>query len=334
MVEITNTLINAVTQVFQNGQSFIIVSHVRPDGDAIGSLLGLGLALQTAGKDVQMVLADGIPHSFHHLPGSDLVLRRPKGPFDIAVVLDCSDLIRTGGVLGERQPDLNIDHHITNLNYARINLVNPLAVATSAILASHLEDWGLAITTPVSQALMTGIVSDTIGFRTSNVTPEALRLAAKLMEHGANLSDLYNRALVRRSFEAARYWGAALTRLQRDGRLIWTSLTLKDREMTGYTGNDDADLVNTLSSVDDSDIVLVFVEQKGMRVKVSWRAQIGFDVSQIALQFGGGGHPAAAGVEIAGDLDTVEEMILQATKKLMKDGACIGEKETGNAATL
>jgi phosphoesterase RecJ-like protein len=334
MVEITNTLINAVTQLFQNGQSFLVISHIRPDGDAIGSLLGLGLALQQAGKDVQMVLADGIPHSFHHLPGSDLVLRRPKGSFDIAIVLDCSDLIRTGGVLGERQPDLNIDHHITNLNFARINFVNPNAVATSAILASHLEEWGLAITTPVSQALMTGLVSDTIGFRTSNVTPEALRLAAKLMEHGANLSDLYNRALVRRSFEAAHYWGPALTHLQRNGRLIWTSLTLEDREMTGYTGNDDADLVNTLSSIDDSDIALVFIEQKGKHVKVSWRAKNGFDVSQIALQFGGGGHPAAAGAEVAGELDTVQEMILKATQKLMENGTCLSEKETGNSAYL
>ena len=332
MAEITNTLINAVTQLFQNGQSFLVISHIRPDGDAVGSLLGLGLALQQAGKDVQMVLSDGLSHSFHHLPGSDLIMRRPNGSYDVAIVLDCSDITRTGGVLGERQPDLNIDHHITNLNFARINFVNPSAVATSAILASHLEEWGLAITSPVSQALMTGLVSDTIGFRTSNVTPEALRLAAKLMDHGANLSDLYNRALLRRSFESARYWGPALTRLQRNGRLIWTSLTLKDREMTGYTGNDDADLINALSSIDDSDIALVFIEQKGKRIKVSWRAQNGFDVSQIALQFGGGGHPAAAGAEIAGELDTVEEMILKATQKLMENGTYI--KEIGNAASL
>jgi bifunctional oligoribonuclease and PAP phosphatase NrnA len=326
MMEISNTLSNSIKQLFQDGQSFLVVSHIRPDGDAIGSLLGLGLALQQEGKEVQMILADGVPHSFHHLSGSHLVMRRCKVAYDTSIVLDCSDLIRTGGVLGERQADLNIDHHITNLNFARINFVNPVAVATSAILANYLEEWGLAITEPVSQALMTGLVSDTIGFRTTNVVPATLRLAAKLMEDGANLSDLYNRALVRRSFEAARYWGPALTRLQRNGRLIWTSLTLADREMATYTGNDDADLINTLSSIDDSDIALVFIEQKGRHVKVSWRSQNGYDVSQIALQFGGGGHPAAAGADVAGELDTVQETILKATQKLMENNSDINEK--------
>src|SRR5271157_3972188 len=125
----------AISQRLKTAKSVVIASHVRPDGDAIGSLLGLGLALLQAGKDVQMVLSDGLSHSFHHLPGSDLIMRRPNGSYDVAIVLDCSDLLRTGGVLGERQPDLNIDHHITNLNFARINFVNPSAVATSAILA-------------------------------------------------------------------------------------------------------------------------------------------------------------------------------------------------------
>ena len=326
MTEINKTLINSVRQLFQDGQSFLVISHIRPDGDAIGSLLGLGLSLRQAGKDVQMVLVDGIPHSFHHLYGSDLIARRPKGSFDTSIVLDCSDLLRTGGVLGDRQADLNIDHHITNLNFARINFVDPGAAATSAILAKYLEDWGLTITAPVSQALMTGLVSDTIGFRTSNVEPSTLRLAAKLMEDGANLSDLYNRALVRRSFESARYWGPALTRLQREGRLIWTSMTLADRELANYTGHDDADLINTLSSIDECDIALVFIEQKGKHVKVSWRSQNGYDVSQIALQFGGGGHPAAAGADVAGELDTVEGIILKATKKLMELNISIGEK--------
>ncbi|MDR3578240.1 MAG: bifunctional oligoribonuclease/PAP phosphatase NrnA [Anaerolineaceae bacterium] len=325
MVEINNTLINAVRQLLQNGRSFLVVSHIRPDGDAIGSLLGLGMALQHASKDVQMVLVDGVSHSFHHLPGSELVLRRPNAAYDTAIVLDCSDLVRTGGVLGERQPDLNIDHHITNLSFARINFVNPSAAATSAILAGYLEDWGLTITTPVAEALMTGLVSDTIGFRTSNVTPETLRLAAKLMERGANLSDLYSRALLHRSFESALYWGPALSRLQRNGRLIWTSLTLADRELANYNGNDDADLINTLSSIDESDIALVFIEQKGKRVKVSWRSQNGYDVSQIALQFGGGGHPAAAGVELVGELESVQAMILKATQKMMENNIFINE---------
>jgi bifunctional oligoribonuclease and PAP phosphatase NrnA len=314
--------INAqLRDAFQRAQSVLIVSHIRPDGDAIGSLLGLGLSLQTAGKQVQMVLADGVPASFRQLPGAAQVRRKVQGgPFDLAVVVDCSDLLRTGTALGERSPDINIDHHITNLGFARINLVDADAQATSGILAEHLESWGLTVTEPVAKALLTGLVSDTIGFRTSNVTSNTLRLAAWLMDHGANLAELYNRAIVRRSFEAAQYWGQGLNKLQRDGRMLWTTLSLADRSAASYTGNDDADLINVISAIDETDIGLIFIEQHDNHVKVSWRAQPGWDVSQLALSFGGGGHPAAAGADIAGSLAEVQARVLESTRQVLAGG--------------
>ncbi len=311
----------AIRQEFQNAQTILIVSHIRPDGDAVGSLLGLGLALQEAGKQVTMVLSDGVPASFRQLPGANQVLRKsPRKPVDLAVVVDCSDLLRTGTALGERVPDINIDHHITNLNFARVNLVCPDAQATCGILAENLEAWGLAVSEKIAKALLTGLVTDTIGFRTSNVTANTLRLAAWLMDHGANLADLYNRAIVRRSFEAAQYWGQGLSHIQRSGRMVWTALCLKDREIASYNGNDDADLVNVISAIDESDIGLIFVEQTNDHVKVSWRAQPGWDVSQIALQFGGGGHPAAAGADIPGTMEEVQSRVLAATRQILAVG--------------
>jgi bifunctional oligoribonuclease and PAP phosphatase NrnA len=321
----------AIREALTNAKRVLIVSHIRPDGDAIGSTLGLGLAMQAAGKNVHMVLADGLPRSFRFLKGGNSVHHRSSADFDLSVVLDCSDLPRTGGVLNDRQPDINIDHHITNLNFARINLVMPQAVATSAILAEYLPEWGFNIDKDVANALLTGLVSDTIGFRTSNVTAHALRLAANLVESGADLPELYNQALVRRSFEAALYWGQALSRLNRKDRLIWTSLTLEDRLKAGYTGNDDADLINMLSTVDDMDISVVFVEQKEGRVKVSWRAQSGMDVSKIAFQFGGGGHAAASGAEIQGSLEEVQEKVLQATLTMLESRS---NHKSGNKNTL
>ncbi len=303
----------------KNAGSVVIFSHIRPDGDAVGSLLGLGLALQEAGKRVQMVLSDGVPSSFHHLPASDQVVRRPSGEYDLAVVVDCSDTLRVGPALdGYSRPDINIDHHITNLNFATMNLVEPKAVATSAILGDYLPHWGFPITPPVAAALLTGLISDTLGFRTSNMTPHALRLAADLMELGTDLPELYSQALVRRSFQAARYWGQGLSRLQRQDRLVWTSLTLEDRLVADYPGKDDADLINILSSIEDADISVIFVEQKKGKVKVSWRSQPGFDVSQIALSFGGGGHAAASGAEISGSLAEVQEKVLAQTVALLK----------------
>jgi len=314
-----------IWEMFQNANRILVVSHVRPDGDAVGSLLGLGLALIKAGKDVRMVLEDGVPATFRYLAGSQQIHRSakldPQSPYDLVIVVDCSDLRRVGSALGERQPDLNIDHHITNLNFARVNLIVPTQVATSAIIAEYLRAWGLEFDQPIASALLTGIVTDTIGFRTSNMTSEALRLSALMVEYGANLPELYNLALINKTFEAARYWGMGLSQLEREelpdgGTLVWTRLTLNDRRSANYSGNDDADLVNLLSTI-ESDIALIFVEQNAGHVKISWRARTGLDVSKIALQFGGGGHAAAAGADITGALEAVEKQVLAATRAML-----------------
>jgi bifunctional oligoribonuclease and PAP phosphatase NrnA len=310
-----------IRQRIQQSQRVLIVSHIRPDGDAVGSVLALGFSLQEYGKSVEMVLADGIPRNFRHMKGSDQISRRPHGEHDLVIVVDCSDLQRTGGVLGDRVPDINIDHHVTNLKFAHINFVVAEASATTEILAEHMPNWGLPVSQPAAEALLMGLVSDTLGFRTPNVTSETLRLAAELVEKGANLAQIYHEALIRRSFEAARFWGYGLEKMQRDGQLVWTTLTLEDRSNAGYSGNDDADLVNMLSSIDESEITVIFVQQKDGRVKVSWRGEPGWDVSQIALQFGGGGHPAAAGADIAGDLEAVRERVLEVTRTLLNGNA-------------
>ncbi|MCL4559404.1 MAG: bifunctional oligoribonuclease/PAP phosphatase NrnA [Chloroflexi bacterium] len=311
-----------IGKAMKGAERILIVSHVRPDGDAVGSLIGLGLALQEAGKAVQMVLNDGVPTSFRHLTGSNQVVKHPGGNFDLTIVLDCSDLPRVGKALTEGTvPDINIDHHITNLNFARINLVKPDAVATSAILAEYLPEWGFPVTPQVASALLTGLISDTLGFRTSNMTPQVMRLAATLMEIGTNLPELYSAALVRRSFESARYWGAGLSHLERRGRLVWATLSLDDRSGVNYPGNDDADLINVLSTIDGADVALIFVEQKGGKTKVSWRSQPGVDVSQIALKFGGGGHAAASGAEITGSLVDVQERVIHDTLAFLEASA-------------
>ncbi|NLG99489.1 MAG: hypothetical protein GX491_19205 [Chloroflexi bacterium] len=318
-----------IREMFAQARRALIVSHIRPDGDAIGSVLGLGLALEAAGKDVRMALADGLPANFNFLTGAKKVHRSvPSGwlapdasPKTLVITVDCADLGRTGGLLGDRVPDLNIDHHVTNLNFAGVNLVVPDSVSTTAIIAGRLPAWGLPMTPPVASALLTGLVTDTIGFRTSNISPEALRLAADLMEAGAPLPELYTRALVSKSYEAALYWGQGLAKTQRealdgDGVLVWTNLTLEDRQKAQYPGNDDADLVNMLSSI-EGDVAVIFVEQKNGHTKVSWRARPGFDVSKIALQFGGGGHAAAAGADIPGSLEEVQEQVLKATRSAL-----------------
>ena len=308
-----------ISEAIATHQSFVIVSHIRPDGDAIGSALGLAQALSIAGKQVKVVLEDGVADKYAALPGAEQVVKQLPSHYDYLIVVDSSDPQRTGSVLQGLTPDLVIDHHKTNLNFGKLNLVEDEAEATALMLAKHIPLWGLSIDAEVASALLTGILADTIGFRTSNVTAEALRVSADLVDKGANIHQLYYQTLVTRSLAEARYWGQGLTKLQFEDGLLWSELTLEDREKAGYFENDDADLVNTLSAIENVLITVLFVQQSPVRVKISWRSVAGLDVSVLAFHFGGGGHAAAAGADVEGSLSEVRERVLLATKTFINE---------------
>jgi bifunctional oligoribonuclease and PAP phosphatase NrnA len=315
-----NDLQTQIKQRLQAAHRVLVTSHIRPDGDAIGSSLALALALQDTGKQVQVVFSDGLPASFQHLPGSEIIKTRAEGDFDLIICVDCSDLKRVGNTLdGYRTPDIVIDHHSTNDAFGTLNLIEPEAVATASVLIRYMREWGLVITVQIAANLMTGLVTDTLGFRTANTSAESLRQAADLLDLGVDMSALYFLSLVRRTFKAAKYWGSGLSSLQRSDGIIWATLTLADRNTSGYTGSDDADLINVISSIEDADIAIIFVQQDENNTKISWRGlKPLIDVSGLASQFGGGGHKAAAGAEIFGNLDDVRKRVLEATRKALQ----------------
>ena len=304
----------------QSAKRVLVTSHIRPDGDAIGSSLALGLALLNAGKQVQVVLADGLPAAFRHLPGSEKIKTRADGEFDLIISVDCSDLKRVGKALdGYHPPDIVIDHHSTTEKFGDLNLIDPLAAATASVLTRYMPGWDLILTAPIAANLLTGLVTDTLGFRTSNTTPEVLRQAADLIELGADMTRLYYLSLVRRTFSATKYWGAGIFNLERSDGIVWTSLTLADRKAAGYTGNDDADLISVISSIDEADVAIIFTEQNKNKTKVSWRGlKPNIDVAQIASQFGGGGHKAASGAELSGNLEEIRTRVLEITRKVLQ----------------
>lgn len=308
-------------ELIRAAQEIALISHERPDGDAVGSLLALTVSLQLDGKRVTPVLADGVPGRFRFLPAAQAVQTRLPDSWDLLICVDSGDLERLGfepSAFGT-PPDLNIDHHPTNTNFARVNIVDPVAAATAEILYDLILSLEMPLDVDVATNLLAGIVNDTIGFRTTNVTPKVLRTAADLLGRGAPLAHIYERSLSQRSFVAARYWGSGLSNLERDGGLVWASLSLQDRQRAGYPGPDDADLVDLLTTIDGAQIVAILVEQPGEKTKVSWRSREGLDVSGLAASFGGGGHKPAAGAMVEGSLEDVKARVLDATRRLLHD---------------
>jgi phosphoesterase RecJ-like protein len=316
MTKPTNELIK---ELFSKANTVLIATHIRPDGDAIGSMLGLGIALKEAGKTVTMINKDGIPAQFIHLPGAREVKRKISETeiFDLTISVDTSDIERSGNVFGTREIILNIDHHITNTNFGKFNYVDPEAVATSSLLAGKIEAWGLKYNPEIARLFMIGLITDSLGFRTSNMNSESLRIAASLIEQGADLPGIYQEVITNKRFEQVNYWGYALVKLERIGRLGWTSLTVSDRAAAGYNGNDDADLNALLSNIADCNITLLFIEQSNGTIKVSLRGKPGFNVADLAVSLGGGGHPAAAGIEMKGKLAEVQSLVIEKTLNIM-----------------
>jgi phosphoesterase RecJ-like protein len=314
-------ILSEIRQAIQDAEKILVTAHIRPDGDAIGSVLALGLALQESGKTTQMVLNESSQRIFGFLEGIELLRPSTNVEYDLAIVLDCGDQERISATLDPGIKTINIDHHITNDNFGDINLVEPEEVSTTAILAKYLPHWGLSTSQPVASALLSGLLTDSLGFRTNNMNPTALRIAADLMDAGADIVTLYNHALTSRTIESAHFWGQGLNkdRLQSQGRIVWTALFIEDRKETSYPGNDDANLIDLVSTIDQFDIAIIFTEQKNNIVKVSWRARTGLDVSQLAKEYGGGGHPAAAGASISGTIKEVQARVLEATQELLKN---------------
>lgn len=295
-----------------SSSDIVVISHERPDGDAVGSMLGLTRALQMIGKQVWPVLPGGLPEKWRFLPGADQV--RPELPNgrQLIVTVDAADLPRFG-TLDVPRVDLNIDHHPSNTHFGKINLVDPEAAATAVVLYRIFPELKLPLELDVAINLLVGLITDTLGFRTSSVRPESLRIAAELIELGADISELYRKALFGRSYEAVRYWAHGLSRMDMRDEVVWAVLRVSDRELARYPDSDDADLIDVLTTIEGPRVAILFVEQPERQVKISWRALPGLDVSRLAASFGGGGHAPAAGAMIEGDIQEVVDRVLDST---------------------
>ncbi len=311
-----------ILALIEKADRILVITHISPDGDAIGSLLGLGWALRALGKRPTLVCADPVPQPFYFLPGHQDIVREAKDSFDLVIGLDASDPQRLGPPWQRVQemdvPTIVIDHHVTNLYFGSVNWVDTTAAATAEMIYELIEELGAPLDLKTAQCLLCGVVTDTRGFRTSNTTPRSLAIATRLMEAGADLNLVTDQALNRKPLAVLRLWGMALPRMQLRGRILWSVVTRKMREETGVNDNGDGGLVNVLVSANEADIAVVFTERENNKIEVGMRAKPGFDVSQVALALGGGGHPQAAGCVIQAPLEEAQERVLAALEESLK----------------
>ncbi|MDE2817008.1 MAG: DHH family phosphoesterase [Chloroflexota bacterium] len=288
----------------------VLATHAGPDGDGIGSMVGLSLALRALGKTVAMVCADPVPPDLTFVPHADEIQVLPQLaalPFapDLIIVCDSASLERLGAVHGESQsafaalPILNLDHHRTNERFGRVSLVDATAAATVEIVHELLERLRVEPTQEAATALMTGLVTDTVGFRTESVTPRTLTLAAQLLERGAPLEEINYRVFRATRYAKLKLWGYGLSNLQRseDGRIVWTTLPREVRMELGAKETDLMGLASLIEGIEGADIVILAWDKRKdpLRTGISLRSRTA-NVAAVAQTLGGGGHAGAAGV--------------------------------------
>jgi len=312
------SLIKAVEQLITPARRILLVAHVSPDGDAIGSLLAMGSSLRDQGKEVTLACEDPVPDSAAWLPGSSDIARQASGSIDLIISLDCSDRDRMGNIYQDRLssvPLLNIDHHITNTRFGTLNWVDPSCVATAQMVLYLAQALGWQVTGPVAVCLLTGLVTDTRSFRTSNVDAATLRAALQLVKAGASLSQVARQSLDQQPLARLRLFADAIHGLRLEDGILWTRVTRAMRQRWAVPDDGGSGLSNSLAGVREAQVVVVFAERDNGTIDVGFRAAPGYDVSRVATSLGGGGHPLAAGCTLSGNLEQVQDQVLEQVRR-------------------
>lgn len=314
---------NDVLKLIKASQSFLITTHVNPDGDGLGAESALYVALKRLGKKVQVVNHDPLPSRFNYLPFASAYRVSDRiPPHDVCFVLDAGSFgrIRDDVKRSEFGTLVNIDHHFSNDRYGDYNLVIPEASATGEIVFRLIEALKVKVDKGIAESVYTSIVTDTGGFRYSNTTPKVLRLAAQLVDAGAEAQKVSERIFAGFSKEAMELIRVSLGNVvvHGDGRVASMTLTQEDLRKSGATDDDTENLINYVRKLDTVRIAVFLKERPDGQVKLSLRSRSDVNVAHIANKFGGGGHVYAAGAVMPGPLDKALKLVLQACQSALK----------------
>ena len=335
-----------ILEILRKHETFLISSHINPEGDSLGSQLALYSLLSALGKKVSVVNSDPVPFAYSFLPNaavlqcvnstssketttrdtgypgleSEVVGLESIPDVEVAVILDCGNLDRIGEKLAKRvHPEkamINIDHHRSNEYFGTHNLVDTGACAAGEIIFRLMEYGGMEISREQAVCLYTAILVDTGSFKYSNTTAEVHRIAARLIDKGVEPARIAELVYETIPYRRAKLLGIALEtlRISDDGKIAWATVTSEMYERIGASGEDTEGIIDYIRSLRGTQVVILFRELEDGAIKASLRSKGGLDVERIAASFGGGGHKAAAGCTISEPLDKAVDIILEALK--------------------
>lgn len=313
--------IETLGEIFRQNQSFALMSHMRPDGDAIGSQLGLGLALEAMGKKVFYWNVDGLPESLAFLPESEKIMMPPaEAPeIDVAIALDTATKVRLGddNLIAAAKAKLwvNIDHHISNPLYGDVNYVDATSPATGQIVYEILQALDMPITAGSRDAIYVAVSTDTGSFQYDSTTARTYRMAADLVERGLAVGDINAKTYDSHPYRRIELLRALLNTLElsADGKVAYWEMSDQLRIDLALKPEDSEGLIDMIRAIRGVQVAVFFEELPGGKVRVSMRSKDrSVNVCDIATQFGGGGHALAAGIRMGGPVVDAKRQVLAA----------------------
>ncbi len=315
--------LDEILKQIQKAEKIVILTHESPDGDAVGSSLAMKLIVEKLEKTADVIIPE-YSRLFNFLPSAEAIMTDSEiKNYDLAISVDCATLKRMAKkeYFENAKSTIVIDHHGSNTMYGDLNYVNPASPACCEVLAGMLKYYEIDITKDIGTCLMTGIITDTGGFRHVGITPETFEFTADLIRLGVDVPDIYKRTLntkTRANFELSKKVMDRMEILE-DGKVTFTYMNKKDEEEVGAEPGDHEGLVEIGRDIEGIE-VSIFIRQKENEeaYKISMRSGNKVNVSDICFLFGGGGHPRAAGALIQGNVEQVKEKLMKEVRKALK----------------
>lgn len=314
--------LDEILEEIEKAESIVLLTHETPDGDAIGSSLGMKLALRKIGKEADLIVTK-YARTFNFLPNiEEIKTTSDVEKYDLAISLDCATIKRIDNreYFDKAKKTISIDHHGSNEMYADINYVNPVAPACSEIVLTMLSYFNIEIDKEIGTCLMMGIITDTGGLQYPSTTADTFEYAAELLRKGVDIADICRRTLqekTKSNFELQKIIMENLELLE-DGKLAFSYVTKQDLLDVKAEEGDHEGLVNIGRSIEGVEVSAFIRQEDDENIfKISMRSNGKINVSDICLMFGGGGHPRAAGAKVKGTVEQIKEKIIKEVEKYL-----------------